>query len=141
MLLMVVVGIIFINLIADDGTPRQRVSSAVAAFLFYACIWLIYAFVLNSFAFRWMSSKSRNSGVLGEHILTLTEESLEERTSVNRSTHFWKGMFAVEENDRYIYFYLTPLQALIIPKRTFTSESDVGPFVEYARIQWRRSHT
>jgi hypothetical protein len=71
--------------------------------------------------------------------VTLSEEGLQELTSVNRSTYLWKGMFAVDENDRYIYFYLTPQQALVIPKRTFTAPSDVGKFIEYARNQFRRS--
>src|SRR4051812_1599435 len=58
----------------------------------------------------------RDTGVLGEHTLEITDEGLIESTHVNRSLSNWRTSFRIRETGRYVYIYISAGTAHIIPK-------------------------
>lgn len=80
-----------------------------------------------------------SKGILGEHRIEINSEGLQEKTDVNEGFHHWKGIFSVEENDDYIYVFLTGSEAHIIPKNSFASDEEVKEFFRQAYTFWRES--
>jgi hypothetical protein len=79
----------------------------------------------------------RDRGVLGEHILEITEEGLIECTEVNRSLANWRTSFRIRETSRYAYVYVSVGNAHVIPKARPPLEGSVAEFLTElrARIQ------
>jgi hypothetical protein len=77
-------------------------------------------------------SKTNNNdnrkGFTGIHIIEINEQGLREKTEVNDTIHAWKDIKAIEETDEYIYAYIGPLVAHVIPKRTFTDQEAAHRF-------------
>lgn len=72
-------------------------------------------------------------GVLGEHLIKFEEDYLVEITDVNQTKQSWKGVDKIEENQNYIFIFISPLNAHIIPKRFFDTEQDASMFFEEAK--------
>jgi hypothetical protein len=71
---------------------------------------------------------SEKSGVLGSHLIELTEEGASEKTSVNFNFYNWDGINSVEENSDYIFIFIDKLLCHIIPKRDFKSKDEAHQF-------------
>jgi|SRR5215213_8575469 len=72
----------------------------------------------------------KHKGVLGVHILVLTDDGLIERTDYNDTLHRWKGFHRVRQTSRYLYLYLTETLYHQIPKRSFASDEDQRSFLD-----------
>ena len=58
-------------------------------------------------------------GLLGTHTLELTESGLVETTWVGESRSSWVGVDRVEQDESYIYIYMSAIVAHVVPKRAF----------------------
>lgn len=76
---------------------------------------------------------TRGDGVLGEHTIEIKENFLIETTDVNQTQHSWKGVDRIEENENYIFIYISPVNAHIIPKKCFFDPTNAVLFFEEAK--------
>ena len=67
-------------------------------------------------------------GILGEHIITITEEGLREKTAINDSFHDWLGVIDILENQNYIFIFTEEIRAYIIPKKAFADPETAKNF-------------
>ncbi|TYQ28960.1 YcxB family protein [Pseudanabaena sp. UWO311] len=61
----------------------------------------------------------KHNGVLGRHVLEITEEGLVERTDFNETLHRWSSIFRIFSLWGYIYIYVSESNSHQIPKRCF----------------------
>src|SRR5436190_2349256 len=77
----------------------------------------------------------RDTGVLGEHTLEITNDGLIESTEVNRSLANWATLFRIRETSRYAYIYISANNGHIIPKPSPPLEGSVADFLGELRAR------
>jgi hypothetical protein len=83
------------------------VGFAVFMLVFLFCFGLAVAFLLNQ------------RGVVGEHVLEITEQGLVERTEFNETLHKWGAICRVMSMWGYLYVYVSDMNCHQIPERCF----------------------
>ena len=73
--------------------------------------------------------EGKNGGLLGEHILSMTDEGLVESTSNGQTKVDWSGIIGFKEDNEYFYLYNSSISALILPKRELTNEEEIRNFI------------
>ena len=82
---------------------------------------------------RRIYSNRENSGVIGSHFLAIEPKGVSEKSAVGESTTNWIGVERIEQDEKYLFIYIGPLQAHIIPKRAFASGQEADEFFELAQ--------
>jgi hypothetical protein len=117
--------------------PRWGFEVRILYPLGYA-LFLLFGF---PFYYRWsverhtrkLYAAGQNKGALGNHIISLDSEGVLEISDVGESRTTWSGIEKVEENEAYIFLFTGSLQAHMIPKRAFLSESEATEFFRLAQ--------
>lgn len=73
-------------------------------------------------------NEGQNKGVLGKHMITISEQGLHETTEVNVSQFAWTGFDRVERNEQYIFAFISAVMAHIIPIRAFSDSNQANEF-------------
>ena len=81
----------------------------------------------------------KHRGVLGEHVLEITEQGLVERTAFNEALHRWP-IGRILSLGGYLYIYVSDNNSHQVPKRCFSPE-EIGGFEAELRTRTRRSPT
>ncbi len=76
-------------------------------------------------------------GILGEHVVVISEEGIRETTAGYDLLRPWSRVKEVVENQQYIIVFLDRIHGSQIPKRAFRGETEVRGFVEAARSHLR----
>lgn len=97
------------------------------------CIVWVSTWASNEYLFRRGVPQGQDNGLTGRHQLIIDEHKVVEITSVNEAHHQWKGMDRVEEDEQYVYIFITPQAAHVIPKRAFADEQQAAQFFATAR--------
>ncbi len=84
-----------------------------------------------------MYSDRERDGVVGSHRLVITRAALTDLTSVSKVSWKWCGIESIVATPDAVYITLMSLNAVIVPNRSFGSQSELNSFVESAR----RFHT
>ncbi len=84
--------------------------------------------------------KKESNGVLGEHEYELSEDGLHEKTSINEGLNRWSVFQDIKLTNHYILFQMPDYLFHIIPKRYFSSESDVKEFYDTALNLYQNSN-
>jgi len=80
-----------------------------------------------------------NQKVLGDHLITLTEDGLTVLVGSEQQIWRWEQILRVIANNNYGYIYTGPNQALIIPQRCFPDASAFHTYVKFAVIHhWNK---
>jgi hypothetical protein len=125
-----VLGISVLEL-KEESLLRIIIVSVISIPLAY----LIMAFLLKFYITKRATS---SKGVLGEHVIEISVDGLKETTDVNDSFHSWKGIVGVVQNKDYIFIYINPSTAHIIPKRFFSSKDESRQFFNSALMYWKQ---
>jgi hypothetical protein len=75
-----------------------------------------------------MLENGQNKGTIGSHSITITDHELRETTEVSDSRWTWSGVERVEQTTDYIFIFISPVMAHIIPKRAFESPDTAAMF-------------
>ena len=117
----------------ESGSIGYRILYFFVELGLFALLAAIISFVTNRIAqFRTFRDGERH-GVLGEHTITITPETLHERTAVNDSKAFWRGIFRIDATSQHIFIFTQPGAAHVIPRRAFTSPAVAEDFLATAR--------
>lgn len=79
---------------------------------------------------------SRTPGVLGEHVITILPEGVNERTVVSDLFRAWILVKSIEWTNDYIYLFLDTTTAHIVPARAFPSVEEAIKFRDLALSYW-----
>ncbi|TKC18034.1 YcxB family protein [Robertmurraya kyonggiensis] len=84
-------------------------------------LWIIfypkyhYNFVLRQV--RKMITEGNNEGLLGEHLMTISEEGVHDANPQGETKVSWSGIQDLKEDEHYLYLYNSAVSAYILPKR------------------------
>lgn len=87
-----------------------------------------------------MKFPDNKKGLLGKHTIEIIETGVNESTSVNEGFTYWKGIKEINQDKNSIYIILDTLMALIIPKRSFSSENEAIEFYNKALEYWTNNN-
>jgi hypothetical protein len=117
----------------------EGLSVRIAAFFVFAVVLTVVLFVATGLIASVSYVPSKNRGVIGDHRLTLTDETLTEETSVSRQTWSWVGVPKVSRTSAYVFIYVQQNSAHIVPTRSFPNPAEVDRFFEFAVETWKRA--
>ena len=104
--------------------------------LWFKCFFVVFfaplfggiVFLLSLVPLGLMVAFRSHRGLVGEHLLEVTETGLIERTDVNESLHRWTGFHKLISTRRYFYIFVTDAIVHVVPKRAFDSENEARVF-------------
>lgn len=118
---------------------RHQTSIGPRMFHFFVLLALLAAMMAAiNFVANWITRfradrHTDRNGVLGEHRITLSPETLFERTTVNNSKTKWSGIFRVDATPKHIFIFTQPNAAHVIPRRAFPTAEAAEQFFSTAR--------
>lgn len=80
-----------------------------------------------------LMKERNNESLFAERKLTITEGGIAEESPGEMSSISWGKVVSVEEAEEYIYIYISPVEAHIIPKRVFKDEAEQKAFMAEIR--------
>ena len=118
------------NLVNDERFLWSFISSALLSFGSGLLVTLTIFVVFNVFWLAILMLKyKKGDGTLGEHLIELRENALFEASDVNETSHGWKSVQKIIDLKDYIYVYVSPTNAHIIPKRYFQDSQTAAMFL------------
>ena len=114
-------------LLHPSAASRSWPVKIVAVILFVGMMIAITAILLTA-AVLISTLLQTYRGLLGEHILEITDEGLVERTEFNEGLHRWAGIDRVMAHSRFLMIYVTPGHIHIVPWRAFGSTAEASLF-------------
>lgn len=102
------------------------------AFFITSILWILfypkYFYSSVTRRIQKMIRDGKNGGLLGEHVLSMTDEGLVESTSYGQTKVNWSGILSLKEDNEYFYLYNSSVSALILPKREIANEEEIRSF-------------
>lgn len=74
-------------------------------------------------------AEGKNTNIFGNHSLTLTEEGIIETSSSGEAKTNWSAVEKVYDTEKYLYIYISSINAYIIPVRAFKSLDEKNEFL------------
>lgn len=84
-------------------------------------LWIIfypkyhYNFVLRQV--KKMIKEGKNEGLLGEHLMTISEDGIHDANPQGETKVSWSGIQDMKEDEQNLYLYNSAVSAYILPKR------------------------
>lgn len=97
-------------------------ASTMAMILGITCAGLWLAFVRSAVR-RGVAKQLDDPNMKLEHEFLIRPEGICERTSVNDSSHAWRGLLAVEITAEHVVFYLSEAVAHVVPRRCLPEDA------------------
>ncbi|MGG1678274.1 YcxB family protein [Neobacillus sp. NRS-1170] len=108
----------------------------VEAFVIYfitAVLWILF---YPKFFFRHvkrmtmkMMKEGKNEGMLGDHVLRMTDEGIVDSSANGETRVNWAGIVEMKEDQNYIYLYNSGVSACILPKRDLNDVAGVRNYL------------
>ena len=71
-----------------------------------------------------------------QETVVLSDRGIYLSTPDGEHLHYWRGVENIQMTATYVFFYLTDIQAVVVPARAFRSEAQFHAFVDLARKFW-----
>jgi hypothetical protein len=88
-----------------------------------------------------MHTKGQVDNTLCRHRLSLTREGVVDKTDTGTARTPWKDVRKIVTTKGHVFIYTSPEMAHIIPKNSFSDESNCREFVETAKRHYERAAT
>ena len=130
--------------VAAGWSGVQAVGLPVMVRLGISLISILIAYVLSYVALRavgWLLGflPTENTGVLGEHTISISPEEIIESTNVNRGSHSWAAVTDLFETKKFVIIVIARTMFHVIPKRSFESPDEASKFLSMAMGFWQKS--
>lgn len=83
--------------------------------------------------FRKATNDGDNKAILGHQTVSLTPDHIFVKTQGTESKYTWASINKIAQNDKYIFLYISSINAIVIPK-TFSTPSSLQEFVNYINV-------
>lgn len=128
-----VIWTVLIGWICFNAVRGPQVASHALGYKLVFCIFMavFYFVILFSVTFALTSVMMllrRNTGLLGEHRLSISDEGITESTSHNESLNRWSAYHRTVKTKRHLMLYVTEVQYHIISRRRPLLEGDLRSF-------------
>lgn len=128
--ILVFIGFLFLRILFQMSFPLVLIVSIVGGII--GDLLLLYMMKLQI-----MKLPEDKEGLLGEHIIEISEEGIRESTSVNTGFNIWNGVHGIDQDKDYIYIFLDSMLAHIIPKKSFQSMVEANEFYNKTVHYWK----
>jgi len=98
---------------------------ALASSLYYVSILIVVQLVFN---ILYIYTSGKFSSFATEHTIEISDDCLYEETEYNKSYFYWHGIRKVIKSAGFIYIYVAPNMAHLIPKSVFENKRDMDEF-------------
>jgi hypothetical protein len=109
--------------VVDHAVGYKIGLCATMALLYFVLFFSVTLVVTSA-----MALLRKNTGVLGEHRVSISDEGLMESTVHNESLHRWSGYHRTVSTKGYLLLYITDAQFHIISKKRPLIEGDLTAF-------------
>lgn len=106
------------------------------AFIVYAIVAILWILFYPKYFYRHiakmtkrMLKEGKNEGMLGDHVMKLTDEGIVDSTANGETKVNWPGIIEFKEDDNNIYLYNSAVSAYILPKRELKDIAEVRSFL------------
>jgi hypothetical protein len=90
-------------------------------------------------AIRRLFDEGKNRALFGHHRMLLHDDRIEVSTEYSRGEVRWEGVERVEQDEQYVYIYVSALNAYVIPKKYFPSPQQSQIFFQEAQGRLERA--
>jgi hypothetical protein len=115
----------------------------VGLFMKFNTLYLISAVVISTVLYYYLAMalmkrkvvklNKKNKGLIGEQEMVLSNSGVRVKKLDRDNMTSWKEINSIIDWKSYIYFFITDQFAYIIPKKSFSSESEAEEFLKSAR--------
>ncbi|MFN7139398.1 MAG: YcxB family protein [Limisphaerales bacterium] len=102
----------------NERTILENISHAIAFLIIFLGIIAVVQCVFSAAS----AMLQNNRGVLGQHILEITNDGLIERTDANETLHKWAAIQRIISTSRNLYIYTGSENFHLVPKRSFSTD-------------------
>ena len=99
---------------------------------FFVVPFLSRAEVINGF--RKATKEGDNKAILGNQTISLTPDNIFVKTPAGESKYTWAVIDKIVQNDKYIFLYISSINAIVIPRKAFSTDSSLQEFVDYLNL-------
>ncbi|NMO97187.1 YcxB family protein [Paenibacillus lemnae] len=79
---------------------------------------------------RTMRMVKHTPGMLGERRITMDSSAIHEVTGKSQLRYPWNGIHELRRDEEYLFVFVNPLQAVIIPRRSFTNGEEEDSYIK-----------
>lgn len=119
--------------IGTRSLARTAFDAAVYAIGFFGFLVIVQCILGLANAFL-----PKHRGVVGRHVLEITEQGLVERTDCNEALHRWPSICRILTLGGYLYIYVSDDNSHQVPKRCFSPE-EIDSFEADLRSHTKRA--
>lgn len=77
-----------------------------------------------------MIKEGKNTSLLGDHHMVLTDEGIVDSTSFGETKVTWSGINEFKQDDRYFFLYNSAMSAYILPKRELKNVTEIESYLK-----------
>jgi hypothetical protein len=121
-----------------QGQPEHPLGMKIAVAIVGGLMALLVMFVFMFLIIFLMVRTNKFKGLLGEHVLTLTDAGMSTRSPHTESSRKWTGLLKLASTNKHLFLYVNETSAQIVPKRYFASPAEAQSF---ERVIWERKRT
>jgi len=130
-ILFLLIAVLFAMMAAVETFTQRLVYFLLTIGIFYLLSGVLSWIYIRVVEWK-MLTPEKQRGLLGEHSITLENDAIIEHTSVDENKRNWEGVFKIIAHNDYIYIFLTPQLAHVIPRRAFSSPDLAESFFQKA---------
>ena len=78
-----------------------------------------------------ISKEGYNKAVLGHQTISLTPENIFIKAPGSESRINWSSIDRIEQNEKFIFLYISSMSAIVIPKIVFSADNSLSDFLNY----------
>jgi len=121
------------NISPPQGQPEFPLAVKIVAAVATGLIFLLIMCVCTPLVIVLVVRTNKFKGVLGEHVLTLTDAGMSTRSPHAETSRKWTGLLKVASTNKHLFLYVNEMAAQIVPKRFFTSPAEAQSFEQMIR--------
>lgn len=127
--------LLFIPFVLGKGSDKLFISIYVLLAILWAIFYPKFFYGFMKKRIVQMISESDNTELFGLHNLQLSVKGIHDHTINGDYSKTWNVVEKIEESNKNIFIYIGALEAIIIPKKEFTNETEKKSFLQFCMSQ------
>jgi len=90
---------------------------------------------------RKATKEGDNKAILGHQTISLTPDNIFVKSPVGESKYTWASIDKIAQNDQFIFVYISSINAIVIPRKAFSTNSSLQEFMNYLNLYREKKNT
>lgn len=83
--------------------------------------------------------RARRRGLLGPHQISVLDDGIKVESPQGESLLYWSAITRLVATSKRLFLFVSPVNALIVPRRAFANQDDFDDSIVQARHRWKAS--